>query len=39
MAMHKVTEFYAEQFGVCPYIILKFHTISMIKSFIKENND
>jgi hypothetical protein len=38
MALHKITEFYAEWFNVYPNITSKFRTIAIFKSCVKQNN-
>jgi hypothetical protein len=37
--LHIITEFYTEGFSVRPNITSKFHTIAIVKSFDKQNND
>jgi hypothetical protein len=39
MALHKITEFYAEWFSVYPNINSKFRTIVIFKNCVKQNND
>jgi hypothetical protein len=40
MALHKITDFYAELFSVYPNIISKFRTIAIFnKNCVKQNND
>jgi hypothetical protein len=37
MTLHKITEFYAKWFSVCPNITSKFRTIAIFKNFVNEN--
>jgi hypothetical protein len=36
MTLHKISEFYTQQFSVVPNTTSKFHTIAILKSFVKE---
>jgi hypothetical protein len=39
MALHTITEFYAEWFSGCPNIISKPCTKTVFKNFVKQNSD
>jgi len=39
MTLHTIAGFYAEYFSVCPNTTSKLHSIAVLKSVVKQNND